>query len=220
MSGLMPSTVDYVHRHEILPLLGEQFKKLDPSFDENRKSRKAILAFLLKELASLQKSGYPMSASEQILLEAKWLINYTIRWPEADKRLEDARRSLCNLKQDALVQGNDGAFDSGACNTPYRKFEPTVDALQDRNLNPATLRPLTFMKDFFDPKHLLDRLWDLQITDVAATEYNGRDELGATQSAFSQLIFKDNLRALLDPPASNLDFRISPALEAIPISIS
>ena len=66
MSGLMPSTVDYVHRHEILPLLGEQFKRLDPSFDENRKSRKAILAFLLKELASLQKSGYPMSASEQI----------------------------------------------------------------------------------------------------------------------------------------------------------
>jgi hypothetical protein len=47
----------------------------------------------------------------------------------------------------------------------------------------------------------------------ARTGRNHRDELGATQTAFSQLIFKDNLRALFDDSAMKLGFRISENLE-------
>jgi len=213
MSNRNPRTDDFVHRRDMLPLLTEESEKVDPDVVANRKSRKDALGSLWEEVKSLQKKGHPMARTEQIVLEAKWLINYTLDWKAADERLAEARESMADLNQDVLEQGEDGAFDGGACKALYRKLEPTIEALQDRDLDPASLRPLKFMKRYSDPKRLIDRLWQLQITDIANTGYNHRDELGATQTAFSQLIFKDNLRALLDDPASKLGFRITENLE-------
>jgi hypothetical protein len=203
---------DFVHRMEMLPLLTVEAKKKDPFVEYNRNVKKNEAKALWKELSVLQKAGLPMSGTEQILLEAKWLINYTLDWKAAGRKLTEAANSMQNRSQDVLEQGNDGAFDSGLCEALYRKLEPTIDALQDGDFDPAAVKPLEFMKVFADPKRLIDRMWHLQITDIAATGFNNRDELGAMQSAFSQLIFKDNLRDLLDAPGGRLGFPISDAL--------
>jgi hypothetical protein len=213
MSNRTARDYEFVHRRDVMPLLGREAEKFDQNADGHRKNRKANLKTLWDELIALQRKGHPMSRSEQIILEAKWLINYTLDWKAVDRRLTDAKESMVDLNQDVQEQGEDGAFDSGACKTLYRKLEPTIEALQDRDLDPATLKPLKFMRRFADPKRLIDRLWQLQITDIARTGCNHRDELGATQTAFSQLIFKDNLRAILDDPASRLGFRITENLE-------
>jgi len=70
------------------------------------------------------------------------------------------------------------------------------------------------MERFKDARAVLDHLYRLQITDIRANGRNERDELGAVQSALSQLIFKDELRETLkENPA--LGFTISDELEAI-----
>src|SRR5262249_45615408 len=94
----------------------------------------------------------------------------------------------------------------------YRKLEPTVDALQGA-LPSVGLKPLRFMQRLADPGRVLDYLYRLQITDIAGTGSNNRDELGAVQSALSQLIFKDQLRELME--SQDLGFSVSNELQAV-----
>jgi len=91
------------------------------------------------------------------------------------------------------------------------KLEPTVEMLQKSGIQPAQLKPLRFMADFKDPKWLANYLHRLQISDIAASGRNERAELGAVQTAMSQLICKDELRELLQSPS--LDFSISDEME-------
>jgi len=70
------------------------------------------------------------------------------------------------------------------------------------------------MQRLEDATAVLDYLYRLQTTDIRANGRNERDELGAVQSALSQLIFKDELRdTLKETPA--LGFTISDELEAL-----
>src|SRR5262249_17494310 len=120
------------------------------------------------------------------------------------------RKSLAKTDQGVPQQDAEGSW--GSCSDePYRKLEPTVDELQSSSDDESKLKPLAFLSKLSDPKALQDYLWGLQASDIAATGRNNRDELAAVQSAFAQLIFKDELRALLELP--QLGFPITDAIE-------
>jgi hypothetical protein len=204
------STDDYVGRRSTAELIQGEFHKFDPGYDEKREPLKAAFKKLSNDLDRLQDAGQTMVCSEQIRQEAKWLLNYRAEWPRLERRLAELKASLSRLAQGAPVQGDDGSW-AGCTEEFYRKLEPTIDELQSRALSPARVKPLTFLHRLNDPKRLLGYLWELQISDIARTGRNDRDELGAVESALTQLFFKDDLRAVLED--ERLGFPIDTELE-------
>jgi hypothetical protein len=203
---------DFIRREDILGRILRAFVQRDDDYAAKKQSRKDRLDALTEQLDDRLKAGMPRPWSEQIQLEANWLLGYSDDWPSLDRRLDDLAASLTQTQPDRLTQGDDGSW-APEVKAPYRKLEPTVDALQDRDLETDGLRRLRFMAPLKDPKRVIDRLYRLQISDIAATGRNHRDELGALQTALSQLIFKDSLRDLLrEVPA--LGWEVSPTLEA------
>jgi hypothetical protein len=203
---------DYVDRADILSMIHDAFMKRNPDFDKSKKQRKIKYGELIETLRDLQHGGKTMPCSEQISLEAKWRLNYTDDWAHVDRRLSDLEASLDLPQPNDLQQQADGSW--GPCYEElYSKLEPTVDALQGSKIDSAALKALTFMAPLKDPKWVANYLYRLQISDIVETGRNVRAELGAVQSAMSQLIFKDELRDILQAQAPSLDFAISEELE-------
>ncbi len=199
----------FLDREDVLVAIRRAFANRDQLYPQHRAELKKRLEPLAVELDQLQANGHPMICADQIRLEAQWLLNYRDDWERASRRLDDLERSLADTARLGPIQDEDGSW--GRCCTEwYRKLEPTVDALQG-NLQGA-LKPLLFMQKLQDPSRTLNYLYQLQISDIETTGINNRDELGAVQSALSQLIFKDQLRDLL--ANRSLGFGISPELEA------
>src|SRR6266568_3614354 len=200
----------FIDRDDILAKIRTAFTARDGQYSARRAELKKRLAPLATNLEQLQASGHPMNCADQIRLEVQWLLNYREDWDRAARRIDDLEKSLADTGQPAATQGEDGSW--GGCSTElYRKLEPTVDALQG-DLPSASLKKLIFMQQLSDPAHVLDYLYRLQISDIAKTGINNRDELGAVQSALSQLIFKDQLRDLLAD--NDLGFSVTPDLKA------
>jgi hypothetical protein len=203
----------FIDRDDVLSQIVGEFAARDPAYPNRRRALKQKLAPLTDQLSRLQESGHPMRCAEQIMLEVQWLLNYRDDWDRAERRLGELAVSLADISQGEASQDEDGSWGS-CCEEWYRTLEPTVDALQIAGLEASRLRPLLFMERFKDARAVLDYLYRLQITDIRANGRNERDELGAVQSALSQLIFKDELRETLkENPA--LGFTISDELEAI-----
>ena len=204
----------YIDRDDVLSQIADRFTARHTDYADQRRTRKKRLGDLEKQLAAKQDARHPMACSEQILLEAGWLLNYSDDWPRADKRLDALERSLADTGQPPLSQGDDGSW-GACCEAPYRKLEPTVDALQSPQLQSEPLKPLRFLRDLHldSPHGMLDYLYRLQTSDIYATGANNRDELGAVQTALSQLIFKDEIRDLL-ANRPELCFTVSEELEA------
>src|SRR5262249_29772282 len=153
------------------------------------------------QLDELQESGAPMGCAEQISLETKWLLNYRDDFDRAERRLAALTASLADPGRGEASQSDDGSW-GGCCEEWYRKLEPTIDALQAASLDASGLKPLLFIERLKDARAVLDYLYRLQITDIRANGRNERDELGAVQSALSQLVFKDGLRDTLNETPS------------------
>lgn len=205
----------FIERDELLKLIRTEFAARDPHYNEQRNKYGAALEAPAKEIAERQRNAEPAACAYQVLLEAQWLVNYGSEWPRVEQLIGKLKTVLADAAHDTInpPQADDGSW-AGCIVEPYRKLEPTVDALQEL-ADDAHAKPLAFIADLKlgDAKAVLDRLWRLQTSDIRGTGRNNRDELGATQTALSQLIFKDNLRSLLrDRPA--LGFDISPMLEA------
>ena len=205
------TTNPFLDREDVLVRIRAAFATRDTHYGERRAALKARLAPLAAHLDQLQKAGHPMICAEQILLEVQWLLNYRDDWQRATQRIDDLEHSIGQINDHGPVQDDDGSW-GGCCTEWYRKLEPTVDALQGV-LPGGGLKPLRFMQRLTDPGRVLDYLYRLQISDIAATGANHRDELGAVQSALSQLIFKDQLRELLE--SRDLGFSVSVELEAV-----
>jgi hypothetical protein len=202
----------FIDREDVLAEIRAAFSGRDPQYSDLRKKLKDRLGPLQEKVEALQATGHAMVCSEQILLEAQWLVNYRDDWSRAAQRIDAAETSIGNIDQPGPTQDDDGSW-GRCCEEWYRKLEPTVDALQASDLDLSHVKPLTFMKRLEDPQKTLDYLYRLQISDIEATGRNNRDELGAVQSALSQLIFKDELRDLFGE--TDLDFAISAELEDV-----
>ena len=214
----MPETSPnpFIERDELLKQIRVEFAARDPNYNDLRKKYGDALNVPAGEIADRQRNGKPAASAYQILLEAQWLVSYGSEWPRVESLIAKLKKVLADPAHDTInpTQADDGSW-GGCIEEPYRKLEPTVDALQELPDGDHANR-LSFMTDLKldDAKAVLDRLWRLQVSDIRGTGRNNRDELGATQTALSQLIFKDNLRSVLVDRFDELGFEISPMLEA------
>jgi hypothetical protein len=201
----------YITRDEILKRIRAVYTRRDEHYPQKRDSYETRYAELEDQIVKREKQR-SMACSRQKLDEAKWLLHYSDDWKRLETQLADTAASLDMPNQEhASEQGADGSW--GACmNVPYRKLEPTVDALQHPKLNLAEVKPLTFMKRYRDTAWNIGYLWQLQISDIARTGINNRDELGAMQTALAQLLFKDQLHDLL--ANNDLGFRFADGFDA------
>jgi hypothetical protein len=201
---------DYVNREDIGRLILQEFRRFDADYEVKREPLKRELIALGKEVDDLKREGADPWRSDQILGEAKWLLNYRADWERARRKIVDLRASLKDGKDGPSGQGFDGSWGRYS-EEWYRKLEPTVDELQFSGLDPSTLTRLFFLSHLTDARVLQDYFWRLQISDIATTGENHRDQLGASQTAFSQLMYKKDLRKLLD--GHDLGFKIGEKLE-------
>jgi hypothetical protein len=200
-----------IDRDDLKPKINAEFQARDPAYSSKATTLGNRLTRLNTTLQACLDAHHILPASQQMALEAQWLINYTDDWARATSTLDRLEASLGGDDQPPLAQGVDGSWAPGGQEW-YRKLEPTVDALQRDELTATALRPLLFMKPLQDPKFTIAYLESLRVSRIRDTGRNNRDEFGAAITALSQLIFKPALRALLlNRP--ELGFQISPELD-------
>lgn len=175
---------DDVRLGDLATLIHAAFRAFDATYDASRDPLKACWSALSDRVDRLQEAGHAMTCSEQIRQEAKWLLNYRADWTRLAERLTALQASLADLDQPLLAQATDGSW-AGCTTEFYRKLEPTVDELQAPDLDLADVRPLAFTSHLQDPAALRAYLWSLQISDIARTGRNDRDELGAALTGLS-----------------------------------
>ena len=115
---------DFIRRENILDKIQKAFVERDDGFVDKKQKHKDRLASLTDRMDGLLKKGkkgHPMPWSEQIKLEADWLLNYTDDWPRVDRRLDDLEASLTQKQPDHLTQGADGSW-GPAIKAHYRKL--------------------------------------------------------------------------------------------------
>ncbi len=144
-------------RRTILERIGDAFRQRDKDYDAQWTPLNKRLEGLMKELEGQQSAGHAMECSTQHALEATWLINYTDEWPRVGPVLDELELSLKNPDQPRLIQDTDGSW-GPCCHEWYRKLEPTVDALQEKEAATEPLWPLSFMASLQDPAIVIDRL--------------------------------------------------------------
>jgi hypothetical protein len=199
-------------RGSVLDRIAQAFRQRDPYYDARWMPLNARRKGLNDILSALLKKGHPMECALQHFNEAKWLINYTDDWTRASAALDECETSLQDVDQPRIKQGADGSW-GPCCHEWYRKLEPTIDALQEREAATDHLEPLAFMSFLQKPANVVGLLRALSISDIVATGRNLRDEQNALLTALGQLIFKDGLRKLLLCRPEHLKFTVSPELE-------
>jgi hypothetical protein len=198
-------------RRSILERIAQAFRQRDPYYDVRWQPLEARRRSLFKTLGDLLDHNHPMECATQHGYEAKWLINYTDNWALAAQALDELEKSLKDIDQPRIKQVEDGSW-GPCCREWYRKLEPTIDALQEREAATDPLRPLAFMGFLQDPSKVVGLLEALSVSDIVATGRNVRDEQNALLTALGQVIFKDRLRKLL-VCRPELKFTVSPNLE-------
>jgi hypothetical protein len=184
---------DWISRRTVIDKINAEFSKFDPDYVRNKRLWQAKLGVLSQRLLDIQKNGNPMFRSDQIEIEARWLINYTSEWQFVEKRLDDLWLSLDDMESEdhgTQIQETDGSVARGSTEWIF-KLDPTIDYIQQKGTELDHIRPLTFLLPLLNPKKLLATLHRLQISDVARMGRNYRSEFGSIESAMSQLLFKD-----------------------------
>jgi hypothetical protein len=198
-------------RDDLLNRIRSAFIARDGRYKELRKKYDTQCKELQNRLAEREKKDIPTTCSRQMLGDASWLVHYTCEWDRIERQIAKVEASLDKDQTHAQNQDADGSW--GACvDEWYRKLEPTVDKLQVPGCDPTSIKPLEFLAPLTNTARVMGNLWRLQISDIKATGINYRDELGATQTALAQLLFKDQLHDLLEK--NNLGFRFKPGFEA------
>jgi hypothetical protein len=201
-----------IDRPPVMARVNAAFCARHADYNDRHDGFRGRLAELNARLDALIRARRVLPASEQMALEAQWLINYSDDWDRAQATLDRLDKSLAGPDQPALAQQADGSWAPGYTEW-YRKLEPTIDALQEHEIGSQTHRPLAFMTKLQDPDFTVGYLDGLRVSRIRETGRNNRDEFGAVLTALSQLIFKRKLRKVLIAHPE-LAFNVSPDLEA------
>lgn len=185
-----------IDRKPVLEKINAAFTARDSKYNDRLEDLRGGLEELNSRMDALIATGNPRPISEQISLEAQWLINYTDDWVRASGTLQRFERSLGETGQ-KLVQQPDGSWGPG-CTEFYRKLEPTVDALQNSVKPGVAIKPLAFMQQLQDPKYVSDQLERVRVSRIRQTGRNNRDEFGSLITSLTQLFFKKSMKDLLD----------------------
>ena len=157
---------------------------------------------LREELHRRQLAGESLACSAQILQEVHWLVNYTTRRADVERRLADLRRSLSDGKRQEFANRQDprdGSF--GPCFEEWIwRFYASVDPLKELALK--GVKPDVALK-IWAPVDTAEEIGaymeSLLVSDVADGR-NRRKELNMAVDSLGQLLWLDSTASVF--PAS------------------
>lgn len=157
---------------------------------------------LREELHRRQLAGESLACSAQILQEVHWLVNYTTRRADVERRLADLRRSLSDGKPQEFANRQDprdGSF--GPCFEEWIwRFYASVDPLKELALK--GVKPDVALK-IWAPVDTAEEIGaymeSLLVSDVADGR-NRRKELNMAVDSLGQLLWLDSTASVF--PAS------------------
>lgn len=166
-----------------------------PRFPIKRTMNRAYrpqLDALQTEMHKRMVAGENLSCSAQIFEEAHWLINFTDRQQDVERRIADLRESL-KTKDQVFATGQDpkdGSF--GACFEEWLwRFNSSVDPLKElarQGKRPEV--PLAIWAPVDTPDEIQALIRDLIVSE-AKGRHNKRKELNAAITALGQLLWLD-----------------------------
>ncbi|MFV1851451.1 MAG: hypothetical protein ACMZ66_12180 [Thalassospira sp.] len=177
-------------------LITEQFCAFDQNYVMQQESYAGKLAPLQDRLIAAQNAGNSMAASDQKMIESKWLLLYTADWNTLDAKLADFSKSLDNPDQSWAEKQvpSDGSW--GPC---YDQWFLKVDAMIDAvntlaDAGQAPEYPFLFMEPIATPDKMIAWLEDQKTSKIYADGLDRRDALGAVTATLSQMCFKSEIR--------------------------
>ncbi len=157
-------------------IIEHDFARNDPSYIVTRTGYFDRLKQLTAQLVALQKQGKGMACSEQILIEARWLLEHTTDWTRLDAQLGKLAESLQNTDQNFATRQSprDGAW--GLCYDEwFLKLDATIDALNLLADHGEALHyPLLFLERIGSLDSLITYLKGLLVSDIAETGIDRR----------------------------------------------
>ena len=185
-----------------------------PKFPIKRKMNRAYrgeLNLLQAKMLKRMEAGESLMCSAQIFREVHWLVNYTNRADDIERRIADLKNSLENRDQGfaARQDPKDGSF--GPCFESWLwRLDASVDPLKELALRGEKPKyPLKIWEPVDTPEEIEKLFEGLLISDIAS-EHNKRRELNLAITALGQLLWLDYTAAVF--PA-HLDRR--PLAEAL-----
>lgn len=177
-------------------LITEQFCAFDQNYVAQQESYAGKLAPLQDKLIAAQSAGNSMAASDQKMIESKWLLLYTADWKALDAKLADFSKSLENPDQSWAEKQvpSDGSW--GPC---YDQWFLKVDAMIDAvntlaDAGQAPEYPFLFMEPISTPDKMIAWLEGQKTSKIYADGLDRRDALGAVTATLSQMCFKSEIR--------------------------
>ena len=177
-------------------MINKQFFAFDQSYISEQKKYAARLSPLEKKLSDLQERGNSMAASDQRMIECKWLLQYTANWKALQEAIDGLSESLKN-KDQAWAEGQssvDGSW--GPCYTQwFLKVDAMIDAVNemaDEGIAPQY--PFDFMAPIATAEKMQSWLNDQRTSKIYADGLDRRDALGAVTAALSEMCFKSEIR--------------------------
>ncbi len=156
----------------------------DPDYAFEHAAREARLDRLGSELFERSIAGVDTRCSQQIFVEAKWLVGYTAWWPRIDARLDELENSFSITDQSFAAEPyyEDGFY--GRCaREPFIRLEATIEeyfVLADRGLVPP-MEHVPLRAVGREPT-LVDELVALLRSDPARLGEDNRSRLGGMVS--------------------------------------
>jgi len=156
---------------------------------------------LLEEMRRRQAAGENMTCSVQIYREAHWLVNYTTRGAEVERRIGDLKKSLASKDDQSWAAEqveSDGSW--GVCyETWFFRLHASVDPLKELQVKGERPRyPLKFLERV-DTVAELDALYDAMILSRLDVDGNShRRELNLVTTALGQMLWLPELDGMLD----------------------
>ncbi len=138
------------------------------------------------------EAGENLTCSAQIFEEAHWLVNYTDRAEDIERRIADLEKSLePGGRAAAPIQDPaDGSF-SPCSESWIWRFHNSVDPLKElAQLGEQPEFPLKFWEKVDTPEEIEALMRDLLISD-ARSDHNKRKELNLAITALGQLLWLD-----------------------------
>ena len=172
----------------------EDLASFYPGYFKHRKSAKARLEKIEKQLLEIERNGEDTTCARQLERELRWVISYTAHFEKFEARIEklESLASGRTTDPDAKSQSPiDGSW--GSCHDEwFFKLDVSSDALDD--LSKAGMLPkypVKFLDKINSPEKLITYLDSLLISNPSQSGKINRKELNYSVSAFLRTINRD-----------------------------
>ena len=183
---------------EIEEMITAQFLLYDPDYRTHRDHYTRKLEEMAQAVAEAEGDGHSLYCSQQLYLEAKWLLQYTAHWDKLQDKLARIQASLAIKDQSFAARQSPVDGHWGVCHEEkFMRLAATIEGLAKLDLNGE--KPhfgILAIAGIETGKQLIDRLTFLLTSDIANEGTDNRAELGSLTTSMALAAFKPDLRSL------------------------